>query len=291
MFQVIGSLAPDLQKQEALVVENKPDPLAGEQVDNAISFNHFYYYSFVNCHILFCNIFFSKCFGYDIIPYYQTWPTEAELAKADEDFKQKKMRKRTVPRGTSEYQVLTQFTYFYDDFFHSGAYQTSGTEVIDIPGFYFNCQAAWIVDGSDTEESDCTDGDDDGMVLDEREDELTGQEGKEYTEFDGDGASLRFGDSDEETDNDSVMMVRHTILKCLLSCLWSHFDSRWSFIFFPGFEHFKHWSMLMYSLILSVYLTHLLYDVYSVINNWNVYSTNMVRSSNMVIVATGWVCG
>lgn len=37
MFQVIRSLDPDPEKQEALVVENIPDPLAGEQVDNEIS--------------------------------------------------------------------------------------------------------------------------------------------------------------------------------------------------------------------------------------------------------------
>ncbi|XP_057748887.1 uncharacterized protein LOC130967838 [Arachis stenosperma] len=131
--KVIGCLAPDPEKQEALIVENEPDPLAGEQ----------------------------------------TWPTEAEIAKADEDLKKKKTRKRTVPRGTSEYQ------------------------------------AAWIVDGSDVEESDGDD-EDDGMVLDQNED---GQEGKEYTEFDGDGASVRFGDSDEETDIDSVMMEADNITR------------------------------------------------------------------------------
>lgn len=45
------------------------------------------------------------------------------------------------------------------------------------------------------------------MVLDETEDGFPGQEGNEYLEFDGDEASLRFGESEEETDNDSGMMV------------------------------------------------------------------------------------
>ncbi|KAK7352183.1 hypothetical protein VNO80_17601 [Phaseolus coccineus] len=126
--EVIGSLVPDPLNHEALVIENIPDPLAGEQ----------------------------------------TWPTEAEIAKADEDQKKKKTRKRSLPRGTSEYQ------------------------------------AAWIVDDSD--ESDCDDENNHGMVLDEGEDGFPGQEENKYSEFDGDDASLRFGDSEEETDNDSVMM-------------------------------------------------------------------------------------
>ncbi|KAI4351507.1 hypothetical protein L6164_005873 [Bauhinia variegata] len=129
-IEVIGSLAPDPLKQEPLLVENIPDPLSGEQ----------------------------------------TWPTEAEMAEADREQKQKKMRKRTLPRGTSEYQ------------------------------------AAWIVDDIDEEDSDGDDEDDDGMVLDEKENELPGQEGNKYLDFDGDEASLRLGDSEEETDTDSVMM-------------------------------------------------------------------------------------
>lgn len=44
------------------------------------------------------------------------------------------------------------------------------------------------------------------MVLDEV-DGCPGQEGNKYLDHDGDGASLRFGDSEDETDNDSVMMV------------------------------------------------------------------------------------
>ncbi|XP_058785527.1 uncharacterized protein LOC131660324 [Vicia villosa] len=127
--EVIRSLVPDPETQEYLVVENTPDLIAGEQ----------------------------------------TWPTEAEMAQADEDRKQKKLRKRKLPAGTSEYQ------------------------------------AAWIVDDSDEEQSDCDNEDEDGMMLDEVN-EFPGQEGNKYVDPDGDGASLRLGDSDDETDNDSVMM-------------------------------------------------------------------------------------
>ncbi|KAM1377841.1 hypothetical protein FF1_039295 [Malus domestica] len=63
--EVLRSLVPDPLKQEALLVENVPDPLAGEQ----------------------------------------TWPTEAEMAEAEQSQKQKKKKKRALPRGTSEYQA------------------------------------------------------------------------------------------------------------------------------------------------------------------------------------------
>ncbi|KAK2392728.1 pre-rRNA-processing protein TSR1 protein [Trifolium repens] len=123
--EVIRTLVPDPESEnrEPLVVENTPDPLAGEQ----------------------------------------TWPTEDEILKADEDQKQKKIRKRKLPAGTSEYQ------------------------------------AAWIINESDEEVSDSDN--EDGMVLDEGD-----QEGNKYLDLDGDGASLRIGDSEDETDNESVMM-------------------------------------------------------------------------------------
>lgn len=57
-------LFPDPISQEELIVENTPDSLAGEQ----------------------------------------TWPTEEELAKAEEE-KQSRLRKRLLPKGTSEYQA------------------------------------------------------------------------------------------------------------------------------------------------------------------------------------------
>lgn len=72
-------------------------------------------------------------------------------------------------------------------------------------------QAAWIVDDSDVDDSD-SDGDsdaDDGMVLDEREARIPGQDGREQLDFDDDQASVSLNDreSDEETEADSVMMV------------------------------------------------------------------------------------
>eukprot|EP00250_Pteridium_aquilinum_P012088 c20503_g1_i1 orf=59-2500(+) len=57
-------LCPDPILQEQLIVENTPDPLAGEQ----------------------------------------TWPTEEELARADEE-KRSRIKKRLLPKGTSEYQA------------------------------------------------------------------------------------------------------------------------------------------------------------------------------------------
>nr|XP_027091606.1 pre-rRNA-processing protein TSR1 homolog isoform X1 [Coffea arabica] len=90
--QVIRCLMPDPMEQEPLLVENIPDPLAGEQ----------------------------------------TWPTEAEMAEADRNHKDKKPKKRILPPGTSEYQ------------------------------------AAWIVDNSDIDYTDSDDNEDDAMVLEER---------------------------------------------------------------------------------------------------------------------------
>ncbi|XP_031254615.1 pre-rRNA-processing protein TSR1 homolog isoform X2 [Pistacia vera] len=128
--EVIRSLAPDPSKQEPLLVENVPDPLAGEQ----------------------------------------TWPTEAEMAEADQNQKEKKLKKRALPRGTSEYQ------------------------------------AAWIVDDTDEDDSDIDDDADDGMVLDQEESGFAGQEKTNNSDLDDDQASLSFKYSDDETENDSVMM-------------------------------------------------------------------------------------
>ncbi|CAB4281249.1 unnamed protein product [Prunus armeniaca] len=136
--EVLRSLVPDPMRQEPLLVENVPDPLAGEQ----------------------------------------TWPTEAEMAEAEKSQKQKKKKKRTLPRGTSEYQ------------------------------------AAWIVDGTD-EEGSSTDEDEeaDGMVLDEGDIGYPGQEGTNYSDLSDDQASSSFGDSDGETDVDSVMMEGENLTK------------------------------------------------------------------------------
>ncbi|KAL6859404.1 hypothetical protein ACP4OV_017663 [Aristida adscensionis] len=63
--QIVNTFVPDPLNQESLLVENVPDPLAGEQ----------------------------------------TWPTEAEMEEADVNNKQRKLIKRKLPRGTSEYQA------------------------------------------------------------------------------------------------------------------------------------------------------------------------------------------
>ncbi|KAF4389095.1 hypothetical protein F8388_026824 [Cannabis sativa] len=128
--EVVRCLVPDPLKQEPLLVENVPDPLAGEQ----------------------------------------TWPTEAEIAEADKHHEQKKLRTRTLPRGTSEYQ------------------------------------AAWIVDDTDEEDFDSGDDEADGMVLDERGSDFPGQKNTNDYDLSDDNASLNLRDSDEETDVDSVMM-------------------------------------------------------------------------------------
>ncbi|KAG7594116.1 Ribosome biogenesis protein BMS1/TSR1 C-terminal [Arabidopsis thaliana x Arabidopsis arenosa] len=126
--EVLKSLVPDPMKQEPLVVENTPDPLAGEQ----------------------------------------TWPTEEEMAEADKNQKQGKVKKKTLPRGTSEYQ------------------------------------AAWIVDETDEEDSDNGDSDDNSMVLDRGDD--SNQKGRYDQEFEDDEKSLNLRDIDTETQNESEMM-------------------------------------------------------------------------------------
>ncbi|XP_044511758.1 pre-rRNA-processing protein TSR1 homolog isoform X1 [Mangifera indica] len=126
---VIRSLDPG-PSQEPLLVENVPDPLAGEQ----------------------------------------TWPTEAEMADADQNQREIRLKKRALPRGTSEYQ------------------------------------AAWIVDDTDEDDSDIDDNADDDMVLDQEESGFAGQERTKNSDFDDDQASLAFRYSDDETENDSVMM-------------------------------------------------------------------------------------
>ncbi|XP_047982735.1 pre-rRNA-processing protein TSR1 homolog [Salvia hispanica] len=129
-IQVLSCLTADPMKQEPLVVENAPDILAGEQ----------------------------------------TWPTEAEMAEAERNYKEKKMKKKRLPKGISEYQ------------------------------------AAWIVDDSDADYSD-SEGDDDGMVVDDGENGFPGQKLQNDLEFDEDQASLNLRDSDDETDTESVMMM------------------------------------------------------------------------------------
>lgn len=128
---IVSCLTPDPLKQEPLLVQNTPDPLAGEQ----------------------------------------TWPTEAEMADADRNHKEKKMKKKRLPVGISDYQ------------------------------------AAWIVDDSDVDYSDSDEGDDDGMIVDDGENGFPDQKLENGFEFDEeDQASLNLRDSDGETETESVMM-------------------------------------------------------------------------------------
>ncbi|GFP86938.1 pre-rRNA-processing protein tsr1 homolog [Phtheirospermum japonicum] len=94
---VVTCITPDPMIQEPLVVENIPDPLAGEQ----------------------------------------NYPTAADYA---ESHKEKKMKKKKLPRGISDYQ------------------------------------AAWIVDDSDVDNSDSDEGEDDGMMVDDEENSFPEQE-------------------------------------------------------------------------------------------------------------------
>ncbi|XP_027091606.2 uncharacterized protein [Coffea arabica] len=134
--QVIRCLMPDPMEQEPLLVENIPDPLAGEQ----------------------------------------TWPTEAEMAEADRNHKDKKPKKRILPPGTSEYQ------------------------------------AAWIVDNSDIDYTDSDDNEDDAMVLEERGSDFLDQENENGFEPDDDESSLP-GEYDEQTETDSIMMDGENLTK------------------------------------------------------------------------------
>ncbi|CAN4123081.1 unnamed protein product [Withania somnifera] len=134
--QVISCLTPDPMKQEPLLVENVPDPLAGEQ----------------------------------------TWPTEAEMAEAERDQEERKLKRKTLPKGTSEYQ------------------------------------AAWIVEDSDADVSESKNEEDDGMVLDEGESAFNSQARMDEFELDDDQASLSLI-SDEETETHSMMMDGENLTK------------------------------------------------------------------------------
>ncbi|KAL0796915.1 hypothetical protein Bca101_068292 [Brassica carinata] len=121
---VLRSLHPDPMKQEPLVAENTPDPLAGEH----------------------------------------TWTTEAEMAEDDINQKQEKIKKRTLPQGTSEYQ------------------------------------AAWIIDEIDEEDYDNDDSDDDRMVLDKEEDHFSNQD----QDFEYDKETLRDVDTETYNDSEKI---------------------------------------------------------------------------------------
>ncbi|XP_042377545.1 pre-rRNA-processing protein TSR1 homolog [Zingiber officinale] len=114
--QVIQTLLPDPLKQEPLVIENVPDPLAGEQ----------------------------------------TWPTEAEMAEAETNNKERKLVRKKLPRGTSDYQ------------------------------------AAWIVEDTD-DDSNLSEEDDDGMIIAEHGDQAA-QENSDHSDIDDHFVSENFDD-------------------------------------------------------------------------------------------------
>ncbi|KMZ72355.1 Pre-rRNA-processing protein TSR1-like protein [Zostera marina] len=103
---VLHSVFPDSLKIDPLIVENVPDPLTGEQ----------------------------------------TWPTEMEMEEAKKTNKEKKPRKKVLPRETSDYQ------------------------------------ACWIVDNSDTDVESLNDGD--GMIVDDGEGEYLNQEQSDHSDAD-----------------------------------------------------------------------------------------------------------
>lgn len=123
--QVVLTVKSDALKQEPLVVENIPNPLAGEQ----------------------------------------TWPTEADMAEADANNKRRKLRRKKLPPGTSDYQ------------------------------------AAWIVEDSDDDVSDgCVD-EGDGMVLDGQKDSFA-PEGSNQSDSE---SAHNMENFDEETEADTHM--------------------------------------------------------------------------------------
>jgi len=133
-IQIVNTFVPDSTNQEPLLVENVPDPLAGEQ----------------------------------------TWPTEEDMEEANINNKQRKLVKRKLPRGTSEYQ------------------------------------AAWIVDDTDDEDND-SDNDNQagsGMVIDEQGHADQGSDGSDI-----DAVSHFTEKFDEETVGDTEMADEENLTK------------------------------------------------------------------------------
>uniref|UniRef100_A0A1D1Y5B3 Pre-rRNA-processing protein TSR1 n=1 Tax=Anthurium amnicola TaxID=1678845 RepID=A0A1D1Y5B3_9ARAE len=126
--QVMRTLLPDPMKAEPLLVENVPDPLAGEQ----------------------------------------TWPTEADMAEADAMSKDKKLKKKIVPRGTSDYQ------------------------------------AAWIIgDMDDDDDPENSDDEFDGTVFDLERNESLEHEGYDHSDVDEEHVDMT--DFEDETEPDVMM--------------------------------------------------------------------------------------
>lgn len=43
----------------------------------------------------------------------QTWPTESEMAEADASNKEKKLTRKKLPKGTSDYQVSSTVIFYH----------------------------------------------------------------------------------------------------------------------------------------------------------------------------------
>lgn len=123
-------LLPDLSLQEQLILENIPDPLAGEQ----------------------------------------TWPTEEELARAEEE-KQSRIKKRLLPKGTSEYQAA----WIVDDELSDHENFDEGNADEKMEGVNFSTQRGDEEDGVLSEERHSKHedlySDEDASILDDDEDD------------------------------------------------------------------------------------------------------------------------
>ncbi|KAG6511402.1 hypothetical protein ZIOFF_029470 [Zingiber officinale] len=160
--QVIQTLLPDPLKQEPLVIENVADPLAGEQHElpwrivpfGSRTFDLYAIYAYLWACYTGSVARLSKDAKY--LTKVQTWPTEAEMAEAEANNKERKLVRKRLPRGTSDYQ------------------------------------AAWIVEDTD-DDSNLSEEDDDGMIIAEHGDQAA-QENSDHSDIDDHFVSENFDD-------------------------------------------------------------------------------------------------
>ncbi|KZV16533.1 hypothetical protein F511_11365 [Dorcoceras hygrometricum] len=118
----------------------------------------------------------------DLLAGEQTWPTEAEMAEADHE-EERRVKKKRLPKGTSEYQAAWIMDDFDDDYPDSDE------------------------DGAEAEDGA------DGMVVEDGETCSFNQKVENDSELDEDQASLNLRDSDEESELDSSMMEGENLTK------------------------------------------------------------------------------
>lgn len=131
------------------------------------------------------------------------------MAEAERNYKEKKMKKKRLPKGISEYQVANCPRYLKSislSLYLVICYVIQLDKLVQCILIRNIFQAAWIVDDSDADYSD-SEGDDDGMVVDDGENGFPGQKLQNDFEFDDDKASLNLRDSDDESETESVMMM------------------------------------------------------------------------------------